>query len=220
VQAATLLAILGLNAAAALGAEQWCMFEITVRTTGGAIAPGVPVVAFLSDGSVLAETISDSTGVARVCDAPWPSLIQVSVGPLGERACGQVRVRHLYPLWKTTRAVHVIYDACFLPEFYRPNRCNYVLRLDEGGQPLARALLRIRKLSSKDPLTRYDELHTDGYGRALIEMEREHTYEIVFVDSKVKPARLIRGCGRATSEFEERVRVSRATNATPLEQKD
>lgn len=165
------IAVFLLFAVQVVGADNWCMFEITVRSSSDERLADIPVGLYAKDGHSLAETKSDSNGVARFCDAPWSALVEVRVGPLTTPACGAVRVGYIYPLWKRTRKVAVVYEKCHLPELYFARGCQILFRIrDSNGKPLSEAT--VNAIETNPAVTGI----SDERGRVAIELNRGQTY--------------------------------------------
>ena len=116
----------------------YCAYEVRVNEPSGKPFAGVPIL-LVHNGAQIAETRTDATGKARICDAP---LDAVSIA-VGFDICGSVVVRDLVPLWLRTRQVFVTYVRSTCGEFVSfPADCHLLVRVvDDKGRFLPGARL-------------------------------------------------------------------------------
>jgi hypothetical protein len=102
---------------------------------------------------------SDSEGIARICDVPRFTRVDINVG---NGPCGNVTVRNLYPLWLITFRVSVTYELCAGHDLFLAPLCHLVVRVrDQRGKPLPDAGLTLPSKPEHDEGT----LISDRYGR-------------------------------------------------------
>jgi hypothetical protein len=120
-------------------AMPYCAFEIKVIRPSGLAADKI-AAGISKDGHALSESLTDSRGIARICDAP--------VGPVdvfaGFAPCDFVTVHSVKPFWLRTKTVTVVYDGSSCSEFSpAPTACHFLLRVrDESGRPVEGAEFR------------------------------------------------------------------------------
>jgi len=102
----------------------YCAYEVLVRSSANKPRDRVEVTA-VSDGSKFqASTTTDINGLARFCDPPLDSYVDIQIGV---RRCF-VTVNRVYPLWRKTRRLLITYQPC----------------ASDGGQGLCRFVVRVR----------------------------------------------------------------------------
>jgi hypothetical protein len=185
------LALLGVSAPQSLkDKEEYCAFEVTVRSSRNQPVPDAIVVMFDEDGKEFASAVVNEKGIARLCDAP-PGLIRLAVG--GNR-CGATSVSYLQRYWMQTRRVTITYDNCSGEEWTFLGGCDLMLRVRaRDGTPLAGATLR-------DPAgrlkTREHTSVSDRWGRIFLFLHYgdhfsvtldKHGYSPQVVSAECKP---------------------------------
>ena len=142
--------------------DEYCAFEVEVKTATGLPSSGVRVVGQDDAGFQFGTAITDQQGVARLCNSPR-GLAEITVGG---RMCGAVSVKYLNPLWPRTRHVVVTYQRCVGNDYYFPGRCEVTLRLmDEYKAPISDVTLRV---DAGDALVQEKMLVSDRYGRIFL----------------------------------------------------
>jgi hypothetical protein len=113
----------------------YCAFEVKVNAPTGLPLAKIPV-GLAKAGTQFSTAFTDTSGTARICDAPL-SAVDIVVG--GD-VCGLVLVKKVRPTWPTTRQVFVTYTEEDCPHFIFADHCQALLRAeDERGRPLAGA---------------------------------------------------------------------------------
>lgn len=115
----------------------YCAFEVLVRSSKGSPVTGVSVLLHDHGGEEFNSAVTDSAGVARICDAP-PGLLSIQVGV---RRCGGVTVHNLRRFWLETRKVSLTYDNCAGEEWVPVLGCQLVIRVrNQDGFPIPGAV--------------------------------------------------------------------------------
>jgi len=120
----------------AMVASPYCAYEVKVRNPSGIPFANVPV-GMVEHGAQRATALTDSSGLAKFCDAPLQPVDFVT----GTLDCGVVLVKGVKPTWPETREILVTYDKAHCGgELTFPNSCRILLRVhDEQGRPLGGA---------------------------------------------------------------------------------
>jgi hypothetical protein len=163
----------------------YCAFEIKVREPSGKAFPGVPV-GLVRSGTQIAQSQTDATGVARICDAPLGAVDIV----VGFDICGSVLVRHVVPLWLRSRQVSVTYTraACEFVSF--PTVCHLLLRIvDDEGRPVPEAHFGSKSDGRGSELGVSDDL-----GRVFVSLDAREALEGVVTKSGYGPSRVSTRC--------------------------
>lgn len=112
---------------------QFCALQVTVKSPQGELVSGVPVAARADGGGYQFNVRSDTLGVARICDVPVGSTIDVSVG---DDHCSTI-VHDVNPLWRTTRFITVTYQRCDSKEM-QLGFCHILIRVrDTNNRPIS-----------------------------------------------------------------------------------
>lgn len=142
--------------------SQYCAFEVSVTSPTGQPLSDVSVSAATRRSDSPFTTIkTDRDGIARICDAPIRTRIDIHVG---NGPCGAVAIRDVYPWWLTTRRVHVTYERCVPRDYFYsfPKVCHLVIRVrDESGKPLPGVRLTLASAHQDNEGT----LISDQFGR-------------------------------------------------------
>jgi hypothetical protein len=158
-----------LGTAAAAGQELYCAFQVKVTTPSGAPVARVPVAMILSNRTTRAETTTNSTGIARLCDAPIEAVDIV----VGVDLCGSVLVRQVKAEWPSTREVFVTYVTTFCDHVGVAGDCQVVARIyDEGAHPLAGA-----KFAPRGSPPKAESGASDSLGRLFLSVKRAEKVE-------------------------------------------
>ena len=141
---------------------QYCAFEVSIRSPTGQPLSDVSVSAATRLSSSPFATVKSGTdGIARICDVPIGTRIDIHVG---NGPCGAIVVRDLYPWWLTNERVNVTYDPCVPRDFSYsfPKRCYLIIRVrNERDKPLPGARLTLASNNQDDNGT----LLSDQFGR-------------------------------------------------------
>ncbi len=122
--------------------QEYCAFEVIVKSPRNEPVSGVAVDMIDEDGKEFDSVITDKNGIARLCDAP-PGFVRLAVG--GNR-CGATTVSYLIRYWMETRRVTITYENCSRDEWVLPSGCKLTIRVRaEDGTPLAGVRLRESK---------------------------------------------------------------------------
>jgi len=139
---ATLSVLIASQLSAQATADPYCAFEILVRSPDGAPLAHIPVAARRDGITFEANTETDARGIARICDSPLDSSIDIHVG---ENKCS-VTVHSVYPIWRETRSIFVTLQTCRTREML--GYCHLLLRVrDEENRPLPNVRLDVADTS-------------------------------------------------------------------------
>jgi hypothetical protein len=142
--------------------SQYCAFEVSVRSPTGQPLSDVSVsAATRRSDSPFATVKTSSDGIARICDIPMRTRIDIHVG---NGPCGAVTIRDLSPWWLTTQPVHVVYEPCVPRDYVYsfPSLCYLVIRIrNESDKPLPGVRLTLASTHQDDKGT----LVSDQFGR-------------------------------------------------------
>lgn len=134
----------------------FCAFEVKVTTPLGVPVGNLPVVLVAGRKEVVAETVTDGKGMARICDAPL-AFVDVIVG---RDVCGAVRVDRLKFEWPETQRVFVTFVGRPCDHFGVSPERHVLLRVqDEQGRPVAGAQLELKRQTGRGSVT------SDAFGR-------------------------------------------------------
>jgi hypothetical protein len=133
-----LCVLAGLAATAQLASAQSynsvCEIEVTVKTHSGTPLKGAPLVVTRTGASAVeSKAVTNSAGVARICDPPMDTPLDVYVG---RGASCSVTINHVIPSWAMPRHFEVILDICTYNSLSK--LCDYALRVrDEEGKSVS-----------------------------------------------------------------------------------
>jgi hypothetical protein len=171
--------------------QEYCAFEVLVKSPRNEPVPDAIVVMFDEDGKEFASAVVNEKGIARLCDAP-PGLIRLSVG--GNR-CGAVSVSYLERYWMETRRIIMTYDNCSGQEWALLGGCMLTIRVKgKDGTPLVGVKLRNPE---QRPKSRPQTYVSDRWGRIfqflhfgdhLVATLEKDGYVPLTVSAECKPA--------------------------------
>jgi hypothetical protein len=145
-------------------AAEYCAFEVKVTTSSGTPRPKVPVL-LVREHNTLYETVSDASGLARLCDAPLEAIDIV----VGFDVCGLITVGNLHSMWPETKRIFVTFEENPCNHFVFAEYCQVLLRVqDDHGRPVAGARFNGKSFRKKsgsdvsDPLGRLFNLVKRG----------------------------------------------------------
>jgi hypothetical protein len=177
------ISALSLCIAFASGPASYCAFEVKVSKPSGLPLPNVPVAVIQKHESVFAQTTTDATGVARLCDAPL-EVVDIHVGA---DICGSVLVRNLVPTWPERRLVYVTYVESPCDHFLITPRCRILLRIrDEDGRAISGALFEGGGGDGQET--------SDVFGRLFRSIKRPGKLNGVVTKEGTEPARITAEC--------------------------
>lgn len=181
-----------------------CSYEILVTTPVRAPAWNIPVSASTKEGTGAGRTTTDIHGLARICDAPIDTPVDIRIGDGG---CA-VTVANVYPLWLETRHVEVIYEPCSSEELFFSQSCFFVLRIrDEGGAPLSGVLIKPDAVGTENR----ENFLSDQYGRAFRSLKWRSSFDATLEKSGFESTHFKLTCDSTSEVRRERIVTLRSS---------
>lgn len=182
--------------------EPYCAFEVVVKSPSNTPAANIEVTASVGINSKpFATRVTDTDGIARICDVPMGT--RISVDAHADGGCGAVTVRGLTALWMETRRVFMTFQPCSTGDFYWPSTCHLLLRVrdDQDHAVLGAKLMLAGPETVSQPGS---TLVSDSFGRIFQVLRSQETLRGHIDKRGYDPADVLFECRKLNSPVDER----------------
>ena len=123
-KAVAILSFCSLLLPASRAQPSYCAYDVRVNDSKGAALSGIPV--YLSrEQMTIADTTTDSAGIARLCDATIKPIDIV----IGKDICQSVIIRNVKPAWPDVKHIFVVYQEIGCSHFVFDDYCQILIRV-------------------------------------------------------------------------------------------